>query len=85
VVPCLSLDLDRMHTAAHGPAAVAVATPADVAAARALLAAHGHRGLARLTGIDRRVWRRILEGLPVRRGTLLAVRLVAGGHLGTQP
>jgi hypothetical protein len=49
---------------------------ADVAAIDALVARHGLRGAVRVTGLPREAIDRIRGGLPCRRASLLAVRMV---------
>jgi hypothetical protein len=49
---------------------------ADIAAIDALVARHGLRGAVRVSGLPREALDRIRGGLPCRRASLLAARLV---------
>jgi len=55
-------------------------TPVDIAAVRWLRRRYSVRGLVTATGISRWAADRIVRGLPVRPGTLLAVRVVVAGR-----
>jgi hypothetical protein len=58
------------------PAGTVVPTDDDVAALDALVARHGLRGAVRVSGLPREAIDRIRGGLPCRRASLLAARLV---------